>query len=60
MRMQTAGQLLFDSCDVSNRSIEGESWVFAGNIGSCNDVDLVAQVVKSQQTVEEHQYAIGN
>ena len=58
--MQTAGQLLFDPCDVGNRSIEGASGAFAGNIGSCNDMDLVPQVVKGQQAVEEHQYAIGN
>ena len=58
-RTQTGSQLLFEHGDVSDGAIIGASRALAGNIGSRDDVNLMAQVIEGQQPVEEHQYAIG-
>ncbi len=58
-RTQTRSQLLFQDGDVGGGAIIGPPRTFARYIGGRDDVNLVAQVIKRQQAVEEHQHAIG-
>src|SRR5580704_13690639 len=57
-RTQTGGQLLFEDCDVSECAIVGSSRALPRNVGSGDDMNLVAQVIKSQEAIEEHQLTI--
>ena len=58
-RTQTGGQLLLEDSDVSEGPVIGAARTLARNIRGGDDVNLVAQVIESQQAIEEHQHAIG-
>src|SRR5580704_10472132 len=57
-RTQTSGQLLFEDCNVSECTIVGSSRALARNIGSGDDMNLMVQVIESQEAIEEHQHTI--
>src|SRR5580692_5590017 len=58
-RTQSCGQLLLEHSDVGERAIVSAARALARNIRGDDDVNLVAQVIESQQAIEEHQHAIG-
>src|SRR5580704_8524673 len=58
-RTQSRGQLLLEHSDVGEGAVIGAARALARNIRGRDDVNLVAQVIESQQAIEEHQHAIG-
>ena len=54
---QSSDQLSFQNGDISQGVIVGLSWALA-HIGGSDDVNLVTQVVKGEQPVEEHQQPV--
>ena len=56
---QAASQLLFENRDIGERAVIGLAGAFTGDIGGGDDMNLMAQMIESQQAIEEHQHAIG-
>src|SRR6202521_1295758 len=58
-RPRAAGQLLLEDCNVGCGAIVGPARALARNIGGCDNVNLMAQVIEGEQAIEEHQHTIG-
>src|SRR6185437_4240975 len=56
---KTRGQFPLDRLNIRKCAIVGFAWIFAGHIGRCHDVDLMAKMIECQQSVKKHQHAIG-
>src|SRR5580704_3429728 len=57
-RAQARSQLLFEDHNVSECPIIGSSRALARNIGRGDDMNLMVQVIESQEAIEEHQHTI--
>ena len=56
---QACSQLSFESGNIAHCPVIGTPRIFSRNVCRSHNVNLVAQVIKSQQPVEEHQFTVG-
>src|SRR5437763_12360348 len=57
---QWYGQLLFKPLDLAQRLLISFPWGLLPYIGGDHDINLMANVIKGQQTVEKHQHRVRN
>src|SRR5262249_50663799 len=50
----------FKSSDVAHRAGVCCSCFFIANVRGCDDVDLLAHMIKGEYAIEEHEHAVGN
>src|ERR1700722_2439099 len=57
-RTQDSGELFFEHGNITYSPIISAAWTLARNVSGGHNVNLVAQMIESEQPVKEHQFAI--
>ncbi len=56
---KSRGQFPFQNSDVAKRPVVRSAWALARHVGSSDDVDLVSQMIERQQSIEKHEFGVG-